>query len=66
MVVIESGQQRFALNQVIENMALVVDNLGQVNRLSNKQIKEVLRWQPRPAKEAVIAMAQSFIDLNAV
>ena len=47
-------------------VALVVDNLGQVNRLSNKQIKEVLHWQPRPAKEAVIAMAQSFIDLNAV
>ena len=49
-----------------KKVALVVDNLGQVNRLSNKQIKEVLRWQPRPAKEAVIAMAQSFIDLNAV
>jgi dihydroflavonol-4-reductase len=47
-------------------VALVVDNLGEVTQLSNKQIKEVLNWQPRSAEEAVIAMAQSFIDLNAV
>jgi nucleoside-diphosphate-sugar epimerase len=47
-------------------VALVVDNLGEVTQLSNKQIIEVLNWEPRSAEEAVIAMAQSFIDLNAV
>ncbi|MFZ1398818.1 MAG: aldehyde reductase [Candidatus Promineifilaceae bacterium] len=47
-------------------VAMVVDNLGKVRQLSNQQIKAVLHWQPRPAKEAVVAMAQSFIDLNAL
>lgn len=47
-------------------VALVVDNLGEVQQLSNQQIKAVLHWQPRSPEEAVIAMAQSFIDLGSV
>lgn len=46
--------------------ALVVGGLGKVTHLSNRQIKDVLHWQPHSAEEAVVSMAQSLIDLKAV
>lgn len=45
---------------------LVIDNLGKENLVSNQQMRMVLNIQPRSAEEAVVSMAQSFIDLKVV
>jgi dihydroflavonol-4-reductase len=44
----------------------VVDDLGRELIFSNQRIKKELNWQPRSAEEAVLAMAESLIQLGVV
>lgn len=39
---------------------------GKYAETSNQKAKELLGWQPRPAREAILATAQSMIDLGIV
>lgn len=47
-------------------VAALIPHLGAVKRASNTKAKEMLSWQPRSTAEAVLATANSLIDLGIV
>ncbi len=49
-----------------KKFSLLVPHLGLVKRASNEKAKKLLGWQPRSNEEAILATANSLIDLNLV
>lgn len=47
-------------------LAFIVPSLGKKLGYSNKQLKTVLNWKPRPMEQSIIDTAQSLIDKGAV
>jgi Nucleoside-diphosphate-sugar epimerases len=47
-------------------LRMIASIVGGYAETSNKKAKELLNWQPRSAKTAIIATAQSMIDLGIV
>lgn len=45
---------------------MVASLTGKYAGTSNQKAKDLLGWNPRPAREAIIATAQSMIDLGIV
>ena len=48
------------------SLKLILPELGRERQISNEKAKRVLGWQPRSAKEAIIAGGQSLIDNGVV
>lgn len=53
-----------ALALVTPRLREIVPNLGRVKEASNEKAKRVLGWNPRSNEDALVATAQSLIDLD--
>ena len=49
-----------------KKVSRVTDSLDWDYELSNKKAKRILKWTPRPAEEAVLAMAESLIEQGVI
>jgi nucleoside-diphosphate-sugar epimerase len=45
-----------------KKIARVADDLNWNYELSDEKIKRILKWNPRSAEEAILAMAESLIE----
>jgi dihydroflavonol-4-reductase len=44
----------------------LVPDLGEIKKVSNEKAKRLLGFRFRPAEEAIVAMAQSLLDLDLI
>jgi dihydroflavonol-4-reductase len=53
-----------ALALVVPPLREIVPQLGKAKQASNGKAKSVLGWNPRSNEEAIVATAQSLVDLH--
>jgi dihydroflavonol-4-reductase len=53
-----------ALALVVPPLREIVPQLGKAKQASNAKAKSVLGWNPRSNEEAIVATAQSLVDLH--